>query len=202
MTLGRRDIALFVLIMLCTYLRPGQLLSVRGTGLTPPTQGVTAHWSLLVHPEELVGRSKIGDANVSILLDSSWAKWIGPAMKELKETAGDGPLWTFDYGDLLKFFRRAARDMGVPKLVPYQARHSGPSIDAARHLRTLADIKKRGQWRADKSVLRYERHARLASGYRQHPSEVQRYASECERRAEAIIPHGLVVPQPRKDGRL
>eukprot|EP00959_Pyramimonas_sp_CCMP1952_P409532 8582541-Pyramimonas_sp.AAC.1 len=49
-TLGRRDMALFVLIMMSTYLRPGQLLSVQGAGLTPPTQGLTAHSSLLAHP--------------------------------------------------------------------------------------------------------------------------------------------------------
>ena len=102
---GRRDLAVFVLIMLSTYLRPGQLLSTQGSGLAPPTPGATPRRSLPAHPEERPGRGKIGDADVSTVMDSSWAEWTGPALAWLKESAGDGPLWKFDYGEPLKAFR-------------------------------------------------------------------------------------------------
>ena len=63
------------------------------------------------------------------------------------------------------------------------------------------DVKKRGRWKSDKSAARHERHARLASGYWTHPVEAQRYAVERERRAEAIILHGLAAPLPLAGGR-
>ena len=50
----------------------------------------------------------------------------------------------------------------VSELVLYQARHSGPSIDRARGIRSLQKIKRRGRWSAESSVQRYERHARLS----------------------------------------
>eukprot|EP00959_Pyramimonas_sp_CCMP1952_P189436 3962631-Pyramimonas_sp.AAC.1 len=61
--LDRPRMAVFVLLAVSTYLRPGALLTVRGTELIPPAQGVTRHWSVLAHPHERPGRSKIGDSD-------------------------------------------------------------------------------------------------------------------------------------------
>ena len=36
-------------------------------------------------------------------------------------------------------------------------RHGGPSVDAAKGLRTIPEIQKRGMWRAASSVRRYEK---------------------------------------------
>ena len=47
-------------------------------------------------------------------------------------------------------------------LSPYQTRHSGPSIDRAKKLRTLHEVQKRGNWRSTTSVLRYEKAGRLS----------------------------------------
>ena len=40
---------------------------------------------------------------------------------------------------------------------------SGPSIDRSRGYRSLQEVQKRGQWKSQKSVTRYEKSARLAS---------------------------------------
>ena len=48
----------------------------------------------------------------------------------------------------------------IQLLVPYVARHSGPSIDAALGTSKRKEIKDRGRWKADRSVLRYEQRAR------------------------------------------
>ena len=51
--------------------------------------------------------------------------------------------------------------LGFADAVPYQARHSGPSIDLALHRRELKAAKKRGRWRTDRSLRRYEKAGRL-----------------------------------------
>ena len=51
--------------------------------------------------------------------------------------------------------------LGLKDVAPYQARHSGASIDQARAARSLMETKKRGRWASDNSARRYERHARL-----------------------------------------
>ena len=53
-------------------------------------------------------------------------------------------IFPFAYGVFLKALRTAWRRLGVD-VVAYQARHSGPSIDAARHLRSRSEIKSRGR---------------------------------------------------------
>lgn len=57
--------------------------------------------------------------------------------------------------------------------VPYQARHSGPSIDRAANSRTQEEVRKRGGWLARQSVARYEKAGRLAATWQKLPSAVQ-----------------------------
>ena len=71
--------------------------------------------------------------------------------------------------------------------MPYQARHSGPSIDAARHLRTRAEIRARGRWASEKSVARYERPARLAESFQELPTGVQEFCQRAEEHFSALI---------------
>eukprot|EP00959_Pyramimonas_sp_CCMP1952_P474166 9502976-Pyramimonas_sp.AAC.1 len=90
--------AVFVIMAVSTYLRPGALLTVQGSDLIPPAQGVTPHWAVLVHPQERLGRSKTGESDVSILLDSVWTMELNPLWERLRAVAGGGALWDFDYG--------------------------------------------------------------------------------------------------------
>ena len=46
--------------------------------------------------------------------------------------------------------------------VPYQARHSGASIDAALSLRTRGEAEARERWASEISVTRFESKARLS----------------------------------------
>ena len=52
---------------------------------------------------------------------------------------------------------------GVKKnIVRYQCRHSGASLDKAGLHRTMLEIKKRGRWKMDSSIARYEKSGILA----------------------------------------
>ncbi|CAK0831286.1 unnamed protein product, partial [Prorocentrum cordatum] len=180
----RRGVALFALISLSTYLRLGQPLGVRGSGLAPPKAGATARWSLQVQLEERASRRKLGDASVSAPLGSVLAAWMGPALERLEVATGDGPLGASDCVELPKKFRRVAQAVPMPKLVPCRAWLPCSSIDAARAVRALVDIKMIWKWRSGKGFLRFEWRARLAVGHHGRPSAVQRWDAECGRRAE------------------
>ena len=70
---------------------------------------------------------------------------------------------------------------------------SGPSIDISKQARTLDAIMKRGRWRSVKTVVRYEKHARLVLAY-QSFSDVQiAHFERCADLLEAVIV-GRVAP--------
>ena len=80
--------------------------------------------------------------------------------RQLKNGNPTARLFDFTYSQLLREFRKASRALGVTA-VPYQARHSGASLDAALGYRSKAAIKARGRWAKDKSVARYESKAKV-----------------------------------------
>ena len=101
-------------------------------------------------------------------------------------------LFPFTYTEFLVEFRRACEKLGV-KAVPYQARHSGPSIDAALGLRTREEIRARGRWASAKSVLRYESKARLGESVDRLPTATQGFLRQCEARLEDLF-MGRILP--------
>ena len=64
-------------------------------------------------------------------------------------------IFEYRYEDFTKEFRRATRALGRKDIVPYQCRHSGASLDKL-------EIKKRGMWKSDNSIVRYQKSGRLA----------------------------------------
>ena len=64
----------------------------------------------------------------------------------------------------------------IQPLVPYMAQHSGRSIEAALGTRTRKEIKDRGRWKSDRSVLRYEQRARLHKSFHRLPAAYQAHA--------------------------
>ena len=187
---------IFVLLSLSTYLRPSQLLTVVTDGLIPPNQSISAYWTLLVHPEEGLSRSKTGEADVSFLLDSAYLSYLEPIYHILKQKGKGRPLFEFTYGEYALMFQKVSKMLGV-KVTSYQTRHSGASIDRASGARSRPDVQGRGQWKQEKSVVRYDKHARLAQSFERHPRQLQEYLSACEQQAVDIVVCGkLVTPPP------
>lgn len=71
-------------------------------------------------------------------------------------------VWKFDYSEYIAVFNACCQDLKL-ELVPYQARHSGPSIDRAAKTTDLDEVRKRGGWATRQSVARYEKAGRLAA---------------------------------------
>lgn len=178
--LGKLRMRIFLMLSLSSYARPSELLRARVFSLVRPAASINRAWSLLLSPEEHQVRSKTGEFDTSILLDSPYLiGWIESFLECLKCAHPESHLWDFDYEEYQRTFKLVSRMLGI-EATPYQTRHSGPSIDRARNYRSQLEVQKRGQWRAQKSVMRYEKSARLALSWEKVPQLVKDYALSCE----------------------
>jgi integrase len=188
--------AVFLLLLVSTYLRPSELLRARAEDLSAPAASVVQHWSLLIAPEQRGLATKTGVFSDSVLLDCPYTAFLAPMVAQLARQPKGTPLWDFSYPEFAAPLKTAAAELGVT-VHAYQARHSGPSIDLAKGLRTLEAAQKRGRWASPKSVIRYERHARLAAEWSKLTAAQQAVFLECERRVEDIFfgrPTGIDLP--------
>ena len=109
--------------------------------------------------------------------------------------------WSFDYPEYLKRFRQVAESEGIGKLTPYQTRHSGASIDRFYEWRSLTAVKKRGGWRSDRSVARYEKSARLGVQREKRGEELIAHGRRCVEALAGILLHGRTLPSRRPGAR-
>jgi len=134
--LGEPMMGWFTMMSVSTYFRPGSLLSIKPNQLIPPGSGRFASWSILAHPHEGGVPSKTGEYDLSMKLDSSFLRFAGPIYALMHQRPAGSSVWDFQYPDYLRKFKQVASMFGV-KLVPYQTRHSGASIDRDSNERTL-----------------------------------------------------------------
>ena len=181
--------AVYTAWMLGMYMRPSEALTIRRGDLQKPLVGESSHWQLLLFPETRSDRSKVFAANDSIECCCSWMPWL----ENTVETLAVGPpkelVFTFTYSQFLKVWKEVREEIGVA-VVPYEARHSGASIDAARGHRSRAEIKARGRWAADSSVNRYEKKARLLESFNKLSVAQQEYLLACERQLGDMLERG------------
>ena len=152
----------------------------------PPSISVQGYWALLVFPSERSERSKVGEANNSIILGSKWAQWMSHVWEVMHVKNDSRCIWNFTYPALVKEFQISSQRLGV-QVVPYQCRHSGASHDRAVEARPLLEIQKRGQWKSARSVVRYEKSARLGQVYAQYPSLLQAWIETVSLHVEGTV---------------
>jgi len=177
--------AMFTLMMWSTYARPGALLRLQPEFLIRPSS-VAAMWTVLLNPLELEIPSKTREFDDSIPLDHKFWKELQPLLEALKGRTPASPVFTFTYPEYTLAFRKVAVRLGL-KLVPYQARHSGASHDRITGFRDLPGVKKRGSWKADKSVNRYEKGARLGRAWELHSPVLRAHAEVCELKLTEVL---------------
>ena len=193
---GYLQMALFTMMGLSAYTRPGELLRCRVYSLVKPSPTITEFWTLLLNPEERPERSKVGEYDDSVALDSPYLKGWGPVlMKQLVDRDPELPLWNFDYSHYSKVFGQVVDCLGLD-MTPYQLRHSGPSIDRSRNLRSLEEVQKRGRWKSHKSVARYEKSARLAANFQALLPSLQHHCLVAEQQLGAVMLNRAHAPIP------
>ena len=161
-------------------------MSLQRRDLVPPSTSINNFGALLIFPSERSERSKIGDSDNSILLDAGWAQWMNEFWEVLHSKDDSSCIWNFSYVHLAKEFKTSSARLGV-SVVPYQCRHSGASHDRAVQARSLLEIQKRGQWKSNKSVVRYEKSARLGQTYAQYSTSLQAWIEAVAPRHAGVL---------------
>ena len=187
------------IFMVIWYLRPSEGFGIRRRDLQRPVRGLATKWQLLLFPEERQDRSKTFAANDSVEVHCPWLPWFDEITPMLAEGNPDAVVFNFDYPTYLKVWNRCRQTLAITA-VPYQGRHSGPSIDAALGVRSRSEIQARGRSKALASVLRYEQRARLLKTFNALPAALQSHCLECERRLQGLFLGGhracdLVAPR-------
>ena len=158
--LGHKEVCLALLTMFVCYFRPSELLSLEVQDLVKPTRSIP-HFALLLHPQERGVSSKTGEWDDGLSLSNRFCPALGQLLSRWAQKRPTGsPMFAMDYRHLRQIFMQGMEELGlgVPSL--YRLRHGGASSDYAMGHRPLLEIKRRGRWRADSSLRRYEKSTR------------------------------------------
>ncbi|CAK0871112.1 unnamed protein product, partial [Prorocentrum cordatum] len=165
-SMGLWEAAACVVLSMVFYMRPGEWGRVRVKhAIAPRASGSQAlrQWALVLHPHdgEEARPSKTAEFDESLVQDLTCDLWLGGVLRRLTAAKPpDAALFSFSVEGFAEIFRRAARRLGLePALMPYLLRHSGASRDFVNGLRPLSEVKRRGRWKTDASVRRYEKGA-------------------------------------------
>ena len=163
----RASSALRTVLTFALYLRPAEAMRIRVGDVVPPMMHRgSAHrfWCLVPHPQELETQSKTGEFE-SLILNSPHFFFLNPLLEMLtRHRRPDEPLLTGTYFEWANDFQEAGLDLPLTALGPpvlYQLRHGGASFELLMAVRELIEIKKRGRWKADASLRRYEKGGRV-----------------------------------------
>ena len=183
-----------MLISVEAYLRPSEAISLTSASLLPPTRQGVLSWVVWLFPSEQRARSKTGESDDTVTLDSGRLGWLTEVMSILSEKKKGEPLFETSYSELFAAMARVTHRLDLA-LVPYQMRHSGASIDRATLRRSIESIQKRGRWASARSVRRYEKMGRLNESWRTLSATQQAYFLACEARIKRTILRGDYLPE-------
>ena len=186
--------AVYVLWMLTTYNRPSEPLTVRRQDINRPMAQVSQDWTVLLWPEERDQRSKVLGSDDSLTLHSRIIPWFTDLVSSLADGPPNELVFNFSYAEFTKEFTRARRKLRIKRLVPYQCRHSGASIDLCNNFRSIAEVKGRGRWGSEKSMLRYNKAAKLAQSMKGFDHRQRAFFAAAERQLEGLF-FGRVLPE-------
>ena len=179
--------AVYLVWLVTTYMRPGEPLTIRRGDLVAPVRGVSVEWHVNFFPEERPDRSKTYASNDSVCLTTKLAVWFPLLARALAKGPNNELLFNFSYPNFCKAFDHCRKKLGLPPMVPYESRHSGPAVDMARGNRNRQEIRDRGRWKSEKSVIRYEQRARLAQTYQRLPASLQAHLDKCEQHLGDVL---------------
>ena len=186
-----------LMLMMACYHRPSESFSLQPEDLVPPVvdaHSAHQHWAITLHPRERGDPkpSKTGVFDESIQLDLPEHKYLGLLCAKMKLLRAEGfPLWPHTYAELGVEFKRAVEQLKYPQGTEmYQLRHTGASADFASNKRTIEAVKRRGRWRSDISLRRYEKGGRITEVLRRLTPDQRTFAiSSWQQLPERLLQH-------------
>ena len=162
------EAAFAVMLQYDTYGRPSEVLNLMRLDFTTPQPAAGPlfgnDWTVNLANSADGRTRKNGELDDSVRIGSPGRLWMRDVTQlYLKGCRGPGRIFNLTLTHYERLFRSAAKalDLAALKPCPHAVRHSGPSHDTWARTLQLSEVKKRGGWKHDKSVARYEKHAKL-----------------------------------------
>ncbi|CAK0793067.1 unnamed protein product [Prorocentrum cordatum] len=184
---GALQMAVFLLSMVRGHFGPSHLLTLARGKFIAPAPGARRQWPLPLFSDSKPLRGKTGLAVAGVMLDSGWSQRAAPIFRELKNGAPEEKAWDFSYPQFLNLFALALEVLSVEQPSVRRRAHSGPSVDGARHCRSLEEIQKRGQRKRAISMQRCEKASRRGQSRSLLPSPLRDTLADCENRFEDVL---------------
>ena len=162
------------------------------------------HRGLIVRPQEYGILAKTGECDESILFDAPDLHWLGRILQVLRSQPAGQPVWPFDLQQQNHHISTLSNmlQLELLKIEAYSLRHGGASHDALLRRRSLAEIKERGRWRTDSSMLRYKKATRALQRLQLIPASTQEYGGHIELNLERFFLSGAAPPPPASHAKL
>ena len=194
-SVGKASFGLAVVTMFECYLRASEIVDLRYFQIVegiPSLEGVGARLSFILSVAELQQPSKTNEVDSSVALDlprHGWLEWVWRRVKGSHRGAPSSKVFDFDYPQLLSEVKMAAEAVGASVLgvTPHGMRHGGASHDRATRARSLQEVQRRGFWRCDRSVQRYEKHARIGFEFQKLSAAARRRVLELAERVPTLF---------------
>ena len=168
--------AMLVLTMFVTYCRPFELLIMDKKDLVG-SEGLGKNWAININKSDDHETSKMGLQDETLMLDSKEVPWLGEVLNLLRQKGQTNRrMFPVEYYAFHQHWKLALQEIPLPPdwAVPYQLHHSGASWDRYKKYRSQLEVKVRGRWQADSSMVRYEKHALLNQQFESLGKSVQR----------------------------
>ena len=184
----RHEAALALLTMFACYFRPTEGTEIREEDLALSLTNEDHH-ALNLHPGHRAEQSKVGLSDETIALDCKELPQLGAALAHLRQGKPKQRLFRISKDQLRAYWKRALLRLGLQhlKLQLYSIRHCGPSHDRRRKYRSVAEVKRRGRWASDKSMARYEAHARVVQEFQKLSVDIQTRARAAVKRVKEYV---------------
>ena len=116
---------------------------------------------------------------------------ILPCFPALCEVLAEGPqeerIFDFSYQDLVREFGRSWRRLRIKRLVPYQKAQRRQHRLVPQPSLEMREVQSRGRWGSEKSMLRYNKSAKLAQAMKQFDRQQLDFFGIAESRLEALF---------------
>eukprot|EP00971_Amphidinium_carterae_P048600 957885-Amphidinium_carterae.1 len=142
-------------------------------------------------------RSKSNECDEAVVPDSEDRKWLYSALfASLGDQSPEDGLLPVSHVQWNQLLKQAATLAGIAdwRVSAHILRHVGPSHDFLNKLRSRPEILKRGRWKSDRCMGRYEKSAHMASKLDALPSPTLHFLKTSQAALPAVLGSGAALP--------
>ena len=197
---SQQEAALLVWMLFETYLRVSEALSMNCEDLVESAHLSDGKWTPVTVMACSSSRhlaTKTGDQDLSLPLDLARQAGLAALLSgRARGRSANEALWDLSYAQLADAFHMALAAIGAAplKATLHSLRHGGASHDRQTGSRSWQSVQQSGNWKAQASVHRYEKHGLLAKELQKLPKKVVESANAATKKL--LLSFGALFAMP------